>query len=155
MKTCPYCGSPVAKENEANYYECDFCMIKIKDAEEDGSRKTVPFRETADEEDLYKTTPELMTFHTYELLCLLKLIRQKRSQKYNELYKKAATGNTDSQESRDDYQFLTKKMNIVENLLLQRLGYIPDSLYDSFLKKYLDKIKNGKKTNEKMKIYSK
>ena len=72
MKTCPYCGSPVAKENESNYHECEFCMIKIKDAEEDGSRKTVPFRETADEEDLYKTTPELMTFHTYELLCLLK-----------------------------------------------------------------------------------
>lgn len=46
-------------------------------------------------------------------------------------------------------------MNIFENLLQQKLGYIPDSLYDSFLKKYLDKIKNGKKTNEKMKIYSK
>ncbi|GED04213.1 hypothetical protein [Bacillus atrophaeus] len=159
MKTCPYCGSPVAKENEANYYECDFCIIKIKDAEENGSRKTVSFRETADEEDLFKTTPELMTFHTFELLCLLKLIRQKRSTKYNELYRKAKadeiTGNTASEESRVDYQFFTKKMNVVENLLLQRLGYIPDSLYDSFLTKYLDKIKNGKKTNQKMKVYSK
>ncbi|AVI31032.1 hypothetical protein MF621_004211 (plasmid) [Bacillus velezensis] len=154
MKTCPYCGSLVAKEEQAHYYECDFCMIQINVTEEDGSRRTIPFRETADEEDIFKTTPELMTFHTYELLCLLKLIRQKRSLKYNELYKKAATDNTGSQESRGDYQFLTKKMNIVENLLLQRLGYIPDMLSDSFLTKYLDKIKNGKKTNQKMKIYT-
>ncbi|MEK5085212.1 hypothetical protein [Bacillus sp. FSL H8-0515] len=157
MKTCPYCGSPVAKENEANYYECDFCMIQIKDAEEDGSRKTVSFRETADEDDLFKTTPELMTFHTFELLSLLRLIRQKRSVKYNELYRKAKadeiTGNTASEESREDYRFLTKKMNIVENILLQRLGYIPDRLYDSYLTKYLDKIKNGQKNKSKMNIF--
>lgn len=109
MKTCPYCGSPVAKEEQAHYYECDFCMIQINVTEEDGSRRTIPFRETPDGEDIFKTTPELMTFHTYELLCLLKLIRQKRSLKYNELYKKAATDNTGSQESREIINFSQRK----------------------------------------------
>ncbi|KDN89949.1 hypothetical protein EF87_21045 [Bacillus amyloliquefaciens] len=55
MKTCPYCGSLVAKEEQAHYYECDFCMIQINVTEEDGSRRTIPFRETADEEDIFKT----------------------------------------------------------------------------------------------------
>ncbi|QIZ09322.1 hypothetical protein HFZ78_23625 [Priestia megaterium] len=49
-------------------------------------------------------------------------------------------------ESGRDYLYFTKKAFVVENIIRTRLGYVPDRITESYLVKYLQNIKNDKKT---------
>ncbi|MBT2655394.1 hypothetical protein J7E81_09105 [Bacillus sp. ISL-18] len=45
-----------------------------------------------------------------------------------------------------DYMYYTKKAFVVENIIRTRLGYVPERITESYLVRYLQNIKNGKKT---------
>lgn len=151
--TCPYCGSELVQQQQREYY-CDFCVMKLPETlvQRDHERISVRVRDFALEVYLERTTPELMTFSTFELLSLLKYARAERTSLYhflNTFYKARKHGNTnefkESEEySGKEYEKITRKMFVLENIIRQRLGYVPHRITDGYLAKYLDYMKKDK-----------
>lgn len=138
MKTCPYCASELIKEEKLYY--CDFCFMKGITPAEDGERKSrYRSKFSIDHEDVNKTTPELMLYHTFDLLRLLKFLRDERRAYYHNImtFRKAGLETAEfkeiEKETGDQYERLTKKCWIVENLLKDRVGYIPSKVTDQLL----------------------
>ncbi|MCP1188482.1 hypothetical protein NKR17_05210 [Priestia flexa] len=140
-KTCGYCGSKIEKINEVQYY-CDFCTMTLSGSsvKENGERLHIKkLTYEVDPSHLNKTTPELMVLSTIELLHLLTLARSERSQNYSlmnsswkaqevsedEMFKKLESA------AGKEYQKATKKVFVLENLVGQRLGYVPKELISS------------------------
>lgn len=154
VKTCPYCGSNIEKMNNSHYY-CEFCSMSLDPMIVKSNRERIDVRATEVALDVHidKTTPELMTLSTFELLYLLKAIRKERSDMFNQLntlYKAGKQENTGEFNEYEeiagkDYMYYTKKAFIVENIIRTRLGYVPPRITENYLVKYLDYIKNDKK----------
>ncbi|MCQ6281109.1 hypothetical protein [Bacillus sp. EB600] len=153
MKTCPYCGTNIERMDRQHYY-CDFCCMKLdaRIVKENHERLDVRFREFALAAHIDKTTPEIMTLSTFELLCLLKMIRQERNDMYHHMHVFRRAGDAGSndfkkveKESGRDYIYFTKKAFIVENIIRSRLGFVPRRITEKYLTKYLENIQNDKK----------
>ena len=150
--TCPYCGSELVQQQK-DYY-CDFCVMCLtpEQVQRNHERISVRIRDFALEVYLDKTTPELMTFSTFELLSLLKHARAERTSLYhylNVFYKARKHGNTNEfketeEESGKDYEKITRKMFVLENIIRQRLGYVPHRITDAYLTRYLEEMKKDK-----------
>lgn len=103
---------------------------------------------------LDKTTPELMEYSTFELLHLLKYARSERADIYKlmDTFYKARTQleikdyKEEEEYSRKEYERITRKMFVVENLLRQRLGYVPSRITNDYLGQFLEDMKKGKQT---------
>lgn len=150
--TCPYCGSEL-ETAERDYY-CEFCVMKVPAslAQRDHNRIMVRTKDIAFESYLEKTTPELMTLSTYELLELLQIARKERSAYYGYLntFRKAAEQSSvkefeeSSKYTGEQYEQKTRKMFVIENIIRQRLGYVPHRITSAFLANYLDQMKKDK-----------
>ncbi|MGX1449982.1 hypothetical protein ACUXOD_003790 [Bacillus sp. 153480037-1] len=151
--TCPYCGSGL--HDEKDHYFCDFCVMDIsKDQAQMGGHRIHETHQKVDSSDLKKSTPELMTYSTWSLILLLKEVRKRRAILYKATLnaEKYSRGYRDKQKADDiaaEFQDVTKRMYIIENILKKRLSYIPDNLRDSYLRDY-EKHMSNKKTNDKM-----
>ncbi|GAB0171945.1 TFIIB-type zinc ribbon-containing protein [Lysinibacillus sp. CTST325] len=151
--TCPYCGSVLKPEGEKYY--CDFCiMILPADrVQRNHERVSVRVRDFALDVYLDKTTPELMRYSTYELLSLLKYARAERTNIYklmNTFYNaRKQQGIEEYKESEEysgkEYEKITRKMFVLENLIRQRLGYVPHRITDVYLGKYLAAMEKDKR----------
>jgi hypothetical protein len=100
-----------------------------------------------------RTTLEIMTLSTFELLFLLKMIRKERNDMYHYMHVFHRAGDAGSndfkeaeKESGKDYMYFTKKAFVVENIIRTRLGYVPERITENYLVKYLQNIQNDKKT---------
>jgi hypothetical protein len=120
---------------------------------ENRERLDIRFREFALDAHIDKTTPEMMTLCTFELLCLLKMIRKERTDMYHHLHVFRRAGEDGSNdfkeaevESGRDYMYFTKKAFVVENIIRSRLGFVPERITESYLGWYLDNIKKDKKS---------
>lgn len=145
MKTCPYCGSEVVAVEIGNLYDCYFCEMEITEVElqADSNRKPIPFREIVSIEEVYQSTVEFFNYHTYELLCLLRLIRKERTGIYNNMnvfYKARLEGSKEfeevEKEQAAEYQLYTRKAWVIENILIDRMGHVPERLTDQYLIKF-------------------
>jgi hypothetical protein len=154
LKTCPYCGSHIERMDH-QYYYCDFCCmnIDIRIVKENHERLDVRFRDFSLDAYIDKTTPEIMTLSTFELLYLLKMIRKERHDMYHHMHvfhragKEGITKYIEMEkETGRDYMYYTKKAFVVENIIRTRIGYVPERITESYLVKYLENIKNSKKT---------
>ncbi|MEY2195201.1 hypothetical protein AB7942_21020 [Neobacillus sp. BF23-41] len=134
MKTCPYCGSHIERMDH-QYYFCNFCCmnIDIRIVKENYERLDVRFRDFVLAAQIDKTTPEIRTLSTFELLYLLKMIRKERNDMYHHMQlfhragKEGITGyNEVEKETGRDYMYYTKKAFVVENIIRTRLGYVPE-----------------------------
>lgn len=146
MKTCPYCGTGVDAGSSGSYY-CGFCEMKGFLPSEDGARKDrYGMKEFIDHSDINKTTPELMTYHTGDLLRLLKVLREGRRDYFHHIttFKKAGNETDefkqDEKEAGDEYENLTRKTWIVENILKDRIGYIPQRVTDQLLETVYNRV---------------
>ena len=158
MKTCGYCGSPIKPKAEGYY--CSFCEMSLQPShvKENHERLEVRVQEFALEEYIHKSTPELMMLSTFELIYLLKEARAGRSKMYHQnlVFHDAMDVSKDTSYmeyekiSGEEYTYITRKMFVLENLVRERLGYIPRRITDQLLVQYLDKIHKGK--NGTMKI---
>ena len=152
MKTCPYCGSKIEKINQ-DYYYCDFCSMKLDEriVKENHERLDVRFRDFAFASYIDKTTPEIMTLSTFELLYLLKMIRKERNDMYHYMHVFRRAGEESNEfieaekESGGDYLYFTKKAFVVENIIRTRLGYVPERITENYLVNYLQTSKMIKK----------
>lgn len=147
MKTCPYCGSGV--ETAGIYFYCAFCDLHlcVKDVQENGKRKNLLPESQPSYNDLKRSTPKLMTMTTIELLFLLKFTRAERSSIYgqrNVFIKAMKTGENDFTEGErhtyGEYEYWTRKCFVLENLIRERIGYIPQKLTESYLQNLVDRI---------------
>ncbi|MDR0140187.1 hypothetical protein RFW18_20715 [Metabacillus idriensis] len=154
-KTCPYCGSDIRKMNEFQYF-CGFCDMRVNSnkAMQNNERLEVRVREFVADHYIDKRTEELMDFSTYELLYLLKFIRKERSDMYHYMKTFNRAGELEEtnpfeeieKETARNYMYLSKKMFVVENIIRERLGYVPVRITEAYLVKYLENIKNDKKS---------
>ena len=142
--TCPYCGTNLKMETD--FFFCDFCdmNLSLNQIQKDGERIQIINREI-NSAYLNMTTPELMTFSTWELILLLREARKKRTSFYkrnfeSKILKEAQKGD----DLLHSYKLSTKKMYVIENILKVRLGYIPANLNQSFLNNYKKNIANPK-----------
>ncbi|HER2025581.1 hypothetical protein LCL90_23085 [Bacillus infantis] len=150
--TCPYCGSELMPQGPKYY--CDFCMMILggHQVQRDHQRLSVRVRDFALDAYLEKTTPELMRLSTFELLSLLKYARTERTHIYNYMnifYKARKHGELDDyreteEETGVNYGRITRKMFVLENLIRQRLGYVPRRITDAYLARYLEEMKRDK-----------
>ncbi|MBH0167221.1 hypothetical protein IHV12_20050 [Fictibacillus sp. 7GRE50] len=150
--TCPYCGSELMQQ--LGEYYCNFCVMNVPETlvQRNHERISVRVRDFALEVHLERTTPELMTLSTFELLSLLKYARAERTALYrylNTFYKARKQGNTDEFKESEaysgtEYEKITRKMFVLENIIRQRLGYVPHRITEGYLAKYVDYMKKDK-----------
>ncbi|MED1205608.1 hypothetical protein [Heyndrickxia acidicola] len=149
MKTCPYCGSGVSEKAGVAY--CGFCSMKGFQPVEEGQRQSrYEKKKIIDHDDIKKSTPELMTYHTVDLLKLLKLLREERRAFFSQLsmIKKGASQLPEYKplevQTGNDYENLTRKTWIVENILNDRIGYIPNKITDQLLLTISNRMENDR-----------
>lgn len=152
--TCPYCGSELTFVIKDKNYNCDFCIMQldIDQVQRNYERVSVRVRDYALEVYLEKSTPELMRYSTYELLYLLKYARTERSNIYkllNTFYKGRIQEKINDYKELEDYsgneyENITRKMFVIENIIRERLGYVPTRITNTYLDKYLAEIKKDK-----------
>lgn len=116
---------------------------------ESGERNLNYFREFALLDWINRSTPELMAMHTVELLLLLREVRKARSENFGTLHffnridgqvTNEGMENAKSLQGRE-YEYLTKKTWVIENIIRDRIGYIPERMSQSFLVKQIDQAK--------------
>ncbi|AOZ94928.1 hypothetical protein [Paenibacillus crassostreae] len=156
MLTCPYCGSMI--DISGDMYYCLFCEIEVmKDRiQQDGARRQIHLEQRAYLEVVNQPTSELMKRDSYALVCLLRLVRQERTKVYHflHIFKKANEQQDDFIQAADetgrDYEYWTRKVWILENILRERIGYFPERITDAYLQ---EMARNIEKSNRKqMKI---
>ncbi|MBT2757922.1 hypothetical protein J7E71_18780 [Mesobacillus foraminis] len=154
MKTCPYCGSPV--ELICSQFQCNFCVLTLnpEDVQEDGNRKDILPVSQPSYTELRRSTRELMEFTTLELLYLLKFARSERRAIYanrkvfiqalKEGLKECLEG---VRFTFNEYEYWTRKCFVLENLVREKMGYIPPKITNQYLDDLIEKIKGSQRKN--------
>ncbi|ALP39412.1 hypothetical protein ASL14_26420 (plasmid) [Paenibacillus sp. IHB B 3084] len=146
MKTCGYCGSAV--ERKSNMYYCAFCDMELfrEDVQEDGQRKPVSITAGATLAGAERSTSELMELDSYYLTELLTLVRSQRKQVYNSLRivnKGAALSpgfGQAQQQGGANYEYWTRKVWVIENILRERAGYYPGKITENYLNRFREQV---------------
>jgi len=127
---CTYCQTKLNQNNKI----CSFC-------EADLNNPRPQKKEVLSKEEAYQTQPKLEKYHTYDLLLFLSDIRADRTDMYKtmQLVRKAPqeVKNKDyeeiNQEGQKMYRELTAQKNIIEQILIDRMGYYPKRIDDKLL----------------------
>src|SRR5699024_5310127 len=122
--------------------------------ETDLTKKLHKKKQTLSQEEAYQTQPELSKYHTYDLLLLLSYLREQRSTAYKTMQRVRKAPN-EVKTSRNDYDKLneygqefdreaTARKNIIEQILIDRMGYYPKRVDNKLLDALESKIeRNG------------
>lgn len=135
---CSYC------ENENNPFAelCDFCQAPLN-----ANRPKLSEYVYLDQCEL--PFSELAAFHTYDLLILLRLLREERTKCYHLMrtVQKAPEGVKIDYDTitfaENDYRRYTARMKVIEGILIDRMGYKPKRVDDKLLESLRIKVKNG------------
>ncbi|MEN3781517.1 hypothetical protein [Priestia megaterium] len=143
--TCPYCGNEVeAPMMQGDKCYCNFCETFVT-CSKGGKRKSRFQIRHVGLECMNMNLPELMELHTYDLLLALRTAREERRSYYGLMssIKKAASQSQEfiepSVNAGDEYEKATGKVRQIENILLERVGYIPTQVTEHLLLKYIEK----------------
>lgn len=128
---CSYCSS----DNDSHAENCCFCDAPLK--KQRPQKKEFVYLEQAE-----LPFGQLELFHTFDLLVLLRLVREERTKCYK-LMRTVQKGSNlieiDSDTltfAEQDYKRYTARMRVIEGVLIDRMGYKPkrvdDKLLDSF-----------------------
>lgn len=130
---CSYCQT----ENNDNAETCGFCAAPLRP--ERPQLKDFVF---LDQCKLPFT--ELQQFHTYDLLVLLRLVREERTSVYNLMRMgKKLSLDSDSQDfSEEEYRHFTARMKVIEGILIDRMGYKPKRVDNKLLARLAANIQN-------------
>ncbi|MBN8436420.1 hypothetical protein [Priestia flexa] len=128
MMKCLYCDS----ENNSIDQACSVCGAPLY-------TKRPQLKEYVSLEDSALSFQELQRFHTYDLLVLLRLVREERSKSYNLMraVQKAPEGieidKSIIEFGESEYRLYTARMKLIEGLLVDRMGYKPKRVDDKLL----------------------
>jgi hypothetical protein len=132
---CSYCGF----ENSVDREKCGFCDAPLK-------KERPKMREFVYLDEL--PFDQLAIFHTYDLLILLRLVREERSKSYNlmrTVQKAPEEVVVDSDTlvfAEGEYRRYTARMKVIEGILIDRMGYKPKRVDDKLLDSLRAKIEN-------------
>jgi len=136
---CSYCGST----NGQNVENCRFCDAPLK-------KQRPKLREFLFLEQAELPFGELSEFHTYDLLILLRLVREERSKCYH-LMRTVQKGSElieiDSDTltfAENEYRRYTARMKVIEGVLIDRMGYKPKRVDNKLLLSLKTKIEGDK-----------
>lgn len=136
---CTYCGV----ENKELIDECEFCGAPLK-------KQRPKMREFIYLDQCELPFKELSLFHTYDLLILLRLVREERSKSYNLMrsVQKAPEEVLVDLETltfaESEYRRYTARMKVIEGILMDRMGYKPKRVDDKLLSSLKAKIEREK-----------
>jgi len=128
MVKCSYCNS----ENTSIDQACAVCGAPLH-------TKRPQLKEYVSLQDSALSFQELQGFHTYDLLILLRLVREERSKSYNLMrtVQKAPEGAEIDKSviefGESEYRLYTARMKLIEGLLVDRMGYKPKRVDDKLL----------------------
>ena len=131
---CSYCGTEGTEEN------CSFCKASL-------NIQRPKLKEFVVLKDVDKPFNELACFHTYDLLVLLRLVRKERTKAYDLMLtlKKAGKSPQIDQAmvnySEEQYGLYTKRMKVIEGILIDRMGYKPQRIDDKLLAKLAERLR--------------
>jgi hypothetical protein len=135
---CSYCGSDNGKYAE----NCGFCDAPLK-------KQRPKLREFVYLNQCELPFDQLANFHTYDLLVLLRLVREERSKSYN-LMRTVQKAKEDVMVDSDtlafgesEYRLYTARMKVIEGILIDRMGYKPIRIDDKLLESLRKKVENG------------
>lgn len=134
---CTYCKTKLNQNNKI----CSFCKADL-------NKPRPQKKEILSKEEAYQTQPRLEKYHTYDLLLFLSDIRADRTDMYKtmQLVRKAPqeVKNKDyeeiNQEGQKMYRELTAQKNIIEQILIDRMGYYPKRIDNKLLSALEKKI---------------
>lgn len=150
MPTCSFCGSTL-EVKDTSYY-CCFCDLELvsDQIQKNGLRRQVSLEQAASLGEANQSTKELIQKDSYYLTCLLRLVRQERTRIYNYLriFNRANKQQADfvdqAQDMGERYEYWTRKMWVIENILRDRAGCFPERITDNYLR---DMAENIEKSN--------
>ena len=134
---CFYCG----QENSQESALCTFCEAPLK-------ARRPQLRDHLFLEQCEWPFSELSLFHTYDLLILLRLVREERSTCYRLMrsVQKAPEGIVIDSDTlafaESDYRRYTARMRVIEGILIDRMGYKPKRVDDKLLASLKAKLEN-------------
>lgn len=141
---CSYCGS----ENNKFAEDCEFCGASLK-------KQRPKMRDFIYLDQCELPFRELSLFHTYDLLILLRLVREERSKSYHLMrtVQKAPEGvfmDSDTLAfAESEYRHYSARMRVLEGILIDRMGYKPKRVDDKLLESLRVKIeRESVNTNE-------
>jgi len=135
MRMCLYCES----ENENDVQLCYFCQAPL-------NKKRPKLKDFIYLDQCEFSFSELEVFHTYDLLILLRLVREERSKCYHLMrtVQKAPEGvEVDSDTltfAESEYRRYTARMKVIEGILIDRMGYKPKRVDNKLLESLRAKI---------------
>lgn len=163
MITCPYCGSEL--KLKLNQAECGYCEITLGPSSkygmyaENGKRKQrIPEKIMLSSETARLPLPELEQIHIVDLVLCLKAARAERSQVFDLMSIFNRAEDVDeykgfADETGKEYEYWTRRCWMIENLLINRIGYFPERINQLFLDSLM--LKNEKSLNKNMTIRKK
>lgn len=138
---CSYCET----ENDQHAETCGFCGAPL-------NKQRPKLKEFVFLDQAKYPFEELSLFHTYDLLILLRLVREERTSTYNlmriirKLSKEVEVDSEDITYAEQEYRRYTACMKLIEGILIDRMGYKPKRVDDKLLTSLKMKIE-GEKTN--------
>ena len=137
ISICSYCQTEQEQKKV-----CSFCGADLN--------KTRPkIRQTLSEDEAYRPQPILETYHTLDLMILLRFLREQRTDNYKLMQTvrkapEAAQIPTDTIAfAEKQYREHTSRAKVIEQILIDRLGYKPKRIDDKLLNALEFKIKNA------------
>lgn len=138
MAKCPHCQSEVLKVSEQQHY-CTFCdmAVIVKD-----QVKPFELRGAVDHVDAAKSTKDLLLYHSFDLLLLLRFCRQERRDTYQlmqaigQVKKQSKEFAEAYKEAYSQYDYWTKKARIAESLVKERIGFVPKAVSNELLDRF-------------------
>lgn len=136
---CTYC-----KTNQENKKVCSFCEAEL-------TQSRPQIKQILSQEEAYQTQPQLSKYHTYDLLLLLRDLRAERTNTYKimQIVRKAPeeVKNEEyeaiNQDGQSLYREATARQNVIEQILIDRMGYYPKRIDDKLLNALNQKIKRN------------
>ena len=133
---CTYC-----KTQQENKKICSFC-------ESDLTQTRPQKKQILSQEEAYQSQPILATYHTYDLLLLLSHLREERSSSYKTMQvvrkapEEAKSNDYDetNQYGQELYREATARKNIIEQILIDRMGYYPKRIDNKLLEALHSKL---------------
>lgn len=164
MITCKYCGTEldyIGEYQNEMYFYCPYCDLSFEKGETCQDRQRKQAVPDFYDKGYYRPTKELLKCNTIVLFHLLRDCRKDWYELYSFLRKLINIKDNEIPNENEvekaflplyhEYIQLTKQKFVIENILLEKVGFIPEKITDSFLS---DLIEKGKKASYKpMYIY--
>lgn len=150
MNTCKYCGTELKEKD--SLYHCSYCDLSFEIQETCLDRKRMkPIPELYDF-NYYKSTKDLLEENTVVLFHMLSECRKDWYTNFSLLSQlKNAEPSEDKEEEEsnkilykqlyNEYIQLTKQKFIIENILLEKAGYVPEKITKEFLGSLVEQSK--------------